>query len=379
MNFSPKLFNDLFEAMLQDSLEKGLISHAEEFPDYIKNQDDIGNYYVLDKAVIAKRFEEFYSLLHTVYQAMNVDIATGNDLDNLGAIMGIQRPSATYAMVELVFTSNFTEEDVRIEPGRIVSTSTGISYQTLEEVYIPSTESECTVPARAVIPGSKSKVVEDTLTILETGIPNISVTNPNGSSGGVDEYTDDQYRELLKNWRNIQLKGSLEAYNEYFSNFNGIDGYRIVPNWNGSGTVKIIIDPGLPIQLNTAYNELRSTVSQIDTDLFLTAPTDKIIDVYATVNVDIDRVNPYSSNEKELIQAKIISAIKIFIDGGYRVNGKYYPGLEIGEDFIPHKLSVFLDQEIPELKSISFQYPEDYIQILDDEKGKSNIISIEMI
>ena len=228
-----------------------------------------------------------------------------------------------------------------------------------------------------MVPGVKGKVVENTLTV--TTISNLTVTNPAGSSGGVEEYTDDQYRELLKKWRNINLKGSLEAYMEYFSNFDGIDDYRIVPNWNGSGTVKIILDPGLPSQLNKAYNEIHTNVSQIDTDLFLTAPNDKFIDVYATVNVDIDMVNPYSSNEKDYIKSKIISAIKIFIDGGYRVNGEYYPGLMIGEDFIPHKLSVFLDQEIPELKSIDFTFPENYIEILDDEKGKSNIISIEMI
>ena len=54
-------------------------------------------------------------------------------------------------------------------------------------------------------------------------------------------------------------------------------------------------------------------------------------------------------------------------------------GLNIGEDFIPHKLAVFLDEEIPELKSIQFKYPEDYIKILDDEIGISNTITIEMV
>ena len=95
--------------------------------------------------------------------------------------------------------------------------------------------------------------------------------------------------------------------------------------------------------------------------------------------MDIDRLNPYSASEKDVIEAKIISAIKIFIDGGYRVNGDWYEGLYLGEDFIPHKLAVFLDDEIPELKNISFKYPEDYVQILDDEIGVSNNIEIEMM
>ena len=104
-----------------------------------------------------------------------------------------------------------------------------------------------------------------------------------------------------------------------------------------------------------------------------------LIDIYATVNVDIDQLNPYSDVEKEDIKARIISAIKIFIDGGYTNDNSYYPGLLLGEDFIPHKLAVFLDDEIPELKNINFNYPEDYIQILDEEIGTSNTITIEMI
>lgn len=66
-----------------------------------------------------------------------------------------------------------------------------------------------------------------------------------------------------------------------------------------------------------------------------------LIDVYATVNVDIDQINPYSDTEKEDIRSRIIQAIKVFIDGGYTVSNEYYPGLLIGEDFIPYKLGVF--------------------------------------
>ena len=40
MNYTEKDYAELFEEVLQDSLEKGLISHAEEFPSYIENQED---------------------------------------------------------------------------------------------------------------------------------------------------------------------------------------------------------------------------------------------------------------------------------------------------------------------------------------------------
>ncbi|WP_042693419.1 hypothetical protein [Methanobrevibacter oralis] len=95
--------------------------------------------------------------------------------------------------------------------------------------------------------------------------------------------------------------------------------------------------------------------------------------------MNIDRINPFSSSEKEIISQKIKTGIKTFIDGGYCTDGSYYQGLLIGEDFIPHKLAVFLDNEINELKSISFDFPENFIEILDEEIGVSNNITIEMI
>ena len=381
MNYVQKYYNEIFMAMLIDSLENGLISHDNEFQSYIENKEDISNYYVMDKSVISERLSTFYEDLTNVYNSINLELATGVDLDNLGNLIGIIRPQATYAMVELEFNKTSTSDtDILVNEGVLVETHQGIAYRTLEQIYIPVTESSCTVQAISVEPGVDYKVNPDTLNIITSEVnANLRVTNPKGSSGGTDTYNDEEYRALLSSWPLIYLKGSYEAYENYFSNFDGIDGFKIVPNWNGSGTVKIVLDPGTPFQLNTAYNEIRSSVAQVTEDIYLTSPESKLIDVYAIVNVDIDQINPYSLVEKESIKSRIISGIKTFIDGGTRQNGEYYPGLLLGEDFIPHKLGVFLDEEIYELKSIQFNYPEDYILIKDDEIGVSNTITIEMI
>lgn len=384
MNYSQKYYEEIFEKMLNDSVENGLISHAEDFTSYIENKEDISNYYVMDKSVIAEMFASFYEDLTAVYNSIDIDIAEGEDLDNLGKIVGISRPMATYAMAEITFTISQiqNEEEIIITDEIIVSTEKGIQYRTLEEVYIPIDETSATVQAIALEPGISSKVIENTLTNIESELDiegNITCTNMKSSSGGSETYTDSQYRELLKNWIKINLKGSNEAYEYYFASFDGIDGYRIVPNWDVTGTVKVILDPGTDYQLNEAYEGLQNIVSQATEDIIMFAPTEKLIDVYAIINVDIDQINPYSAVEKEQIKSKILASIKTFIDGGYTNDGMYYIGLEIGEDFIPHKLAVFLDEEIPELKSITFNYPTEYIPILDDEKGVSNNITIEMI
>ena len=87
MNYEQKYFEEIFESMLEDSLNKGLISHAEEFEEYVKNQEDISNYYVMDKSVIAQMVASIYEDITKVYDSINVDVAEGVDLDNLGLLV----------------------------------------------------------------------------------------------------------------------------------------------------------------------------------------------------------------------------------------------------------------------------------------------------
>ena len=385
MNYVEKKYEEIFEAMLEDSLEKGLISHAEEFQDYIANSQDISNYYVMDKSVLAQMFEKIYTQAITpVYESAKVEYAEGQDLDDIGKILGIPRPQATCAEVECAFTLrnalDENEGDVNIPAGIIIETDSGIQYQTVESIFIANGETETTALARAIESGLGSKIIADTLTNIVSEITyDLTVNNPSSSKGGTEAYTDDEYRYFLINWRKIYIKGSTEAFEYYFANFDGIDSYRLVPNWNGTGTMKCILDPGTSEQLNRAYQELQTQVTQATEDITMFAPLENPIDIYAVVNVDIDQINPYSEVEKTDIQARIITAIKTFIDGGYRSNGSWYPGLYLGEDFISHKLAVFLDEEISELKSIKFNYPSDYIEITDEEIGVSNEITIEMV
>ena len=104
MNYVEKQYEEIFEDMLQDSLEKGLISHAEEFESFVKNHGDISNYYVMDKSVIAQMFAKVYPDITAVYESAKVEYAEEIDLDDIGKIVGISRPEATYAEVMCTFS-----------------------------------------------------------------------------------------------------------------------------------------------------------------------------------------------------------------------------------------------------------------------------------
>lgn len=372
MTFNPKEYEEIFLSLLQDAYTNGLISNSDEFINYIKSRKDISNFYVMNLSVDAKSLEEVYNEEKNVYLSSKPSTAKGSDLDDIGLLLNCPRPQATKAGVEVTFTLRRSlNEDVTEPAGVQVSSTYGIVYKTVEDLYFPAGETECTVYALAVKAGSEYQVIENTLTKIISNLDNIpigvSCTNNNTSSRGSRAYTDDEYRELILNWIKINQKGNDWAYKDYFARADGVDGYNLIPNWDGSGTVKIVVDPGDSYTLNRIYDDLNNQVTQESEDIVLMAPVLKPVDIYVVCNVDIDRLNPYSSSEKTDISAKIKSAIL-----------KYIGDMRLGEDFIPHKMSVYVDSGVEELKNIVFSYPTSPVVISDEEKCVAGDIKIVM-
>ena len=383
INYVEKSYESIFEKMLHDSFTNKLISHASEFESYIKNREDISNFLVMMESIHAESLHEVYKSISLVYDSINLDKCSGVDLDNIGNICGVSRVQATSASVEIQLTLPFSQnEDILLEKGIQCITQKGISYHTVEDAYFIAGETEKTVLAIADKKGTSSKISEGELYKIATKLNvdfTVSCTNLSGSSGGTDIQNDNEYRVYLKKWIEIHQKGNEWAYKYCLANFNGLDGYKLIPKWNGTGTMKIIIDPGQDYLRNEVYHSVQKEASLFDDDLYVAGYEPYIINIYAKVNVDIDQINPYSSTDKDEIKSRIIKALKVYIDGGYKKDGSYHNGLTIGEDFIPHKAGVFLDNEITELKNIKFLEPEDYVKLNDEEKAVAGNINIEMI
>lgn len=371
MNYTQKYYKEIFLSALQDAFENGLISHQDEFLDYIKNKQDISNFYVMLLSVHAEVFAQVYEDMTLVYNSSKVNLAEGNDLDDLGVIINCPRPQATKSSVELTFTIPHAYDENKSESaGIIVSSKSGILYETVEPIFFGEDENTCIVQAFAVNPGVSSKVAENQLIRIESNLKNINsltVTNNSASGGGTEAYTDDEYRELLKNWIKTKQRGNEWAYKEYFAHFDGLDDYKLIPNWDGTGTMKVIISPSTSYLMNQVYKELQTEVTQATEDIIVLEPVDKEIDIYIQCNVDIDRLNPFSSSEKDEIKSKIQEQIKNYINQ-----------MKIGEDFIPHKLAVFVDEQVSELKNLSFNYPAEPVEITDEEKCVLGNLEIDM-
>ena len=355
VNYKEKDYDELFLSMLQDAYQYNLVSTDERFLDYINNRQDIENMYCLFLSVYAFENSQIFEEMTKLYNSNDIDKAKGKDLDIIGNKFGIPRPSARKSSVELTFTTQLdTERDFVIPYGTIVSTASGKNYYTVEDAVIIRGQTTTTVQALSVDNGYNSRVDRDTL--KECGLRGIvEVTNKKGSSGGRDAFTDNEYRELIKNWTYSHIKGTKEAYDLFFSYYDGIDSYRLFPQWNGAGTLKIIVDPSDDWILNDISEKITQNVQLIDDDVTVTGAIPRTIDVKLNVNVDIDNAQYYSIDEREEIARLVEKAIRLYIDGGYRKDGTYYTGLPISADFVPFQCGMFLASEVSQIRSVDFR------------------------
>ena len=388
-NFRRQEYDEIFLKGLQNAYKEKLISKHEDFLKYIGNREDIENFYVMLLSIHSEWLDEAYGEAENIYNSTDLDKATGVDLDRIGAWVGIPRVGATRAMTSLEFKlKQVPKTDIIYYKPLTITTKDGKTYITSDTLRFHAGDNTATVSAYATTPGVYGKVSANVLTSVisdydKTILPGLTVNNPLGSSGGEEGQTDTEYRLYLKNWTKIKQRGNAWAYKYYFRNRDGLDSYHLIPLWDGSGTIKVVIDSSDSEQTqslrNTIYNEIQENVALYDDDLQVVPAEKKQINVYLTVDVDIDRVNPYSNTEKQDIKSRIISSVKTFINGGYRLNGEYYKGLVIGEDFIPYKLGVFIDDEVTEVKNITFIKENTPVTITDEEIGVSNTINIEIL
>ena len=359
-NYKQKNYDTIFTEMLTDAYIEGLLSNDEHFLDYVKNRDDIENNFVMLMSVYALKDSKQYKEMTNIYLANDIDYAVGVDLDILGSKCNTHRPQATKSSVTLEFSlrPNISplDYDYTIPKNTIVSTDDDIRYATVDDCTIIRGEYNVQCGALAVMNGGASRVEQDTLTHCnDIDQALISVTNINGSSGTHETYNDDEYRELLRNWTYSHIKGTKESYEEFFANYNGLDDYRLIPRWDGPGTLKIIISPSNDWLKNDLYTKLEDNTFLLLEDVLITGAIERPLDIDCTINVDIDNVVSYSTVDYDNIRELVKQALTVYVDGGYRRNGTYHNGLGIGQDFIPFKAGIFINEEIPQIMSIDFK------------------------
>lgn len=373
--FKPREYQELFEELITYAQDHKIISTDTDFISLIKENKDIENFTVLLLSIMAKLYSEVYTDMNLVKDGYNILKAKGDDLDNIGAFKGIPRPEATSCSVDLEFTlDNPLPETLVIDYPIIVSTPDGIQYTTLSDPRtIEKNTTKFTMIGFATKTGVNQRVSQNTLNNLITTLPHelgeCKVTNPYPSTGGSDTATDTEYREYILNSDKIHEKSTYWAYKNYLDRYNGLDSYNLVPQWDGTGTMKIIIDANdnTSYHINKITTGIQENVAWADDDITVTPATKIPVTVNLKCNVDIDQINPHSNSEKTEIASQLEKAILTYINGGKKTDNTPYKGLLIGEDFIPYQLGVFLASEVTSVKNITVNNPNSPVTVKDDE------------
>ena len=153
-----------------------------------------------------------YALLETVYQAGFVDTATGDALDNVVALLGIERVRGGRPAGDVEFTrAQAAPGELTIPAGTRVATADGkTEYETIDSVSLSPGQGSIRVSARDL--ELNDPLPAAALTLLPVPIAGIaSVSNPAPTAIATQDETDAELRTRAKNFLHGSERATLGA------------------------------------------------------------------------------------------------------------------------------------------------------------------------
>lgn len=190
-------------------------------------------------APAALELAQAYIELDRVIQLGFAQTTYGQYLDMRSAEHGLTRKQATKATGQVTITG---AQGTVIPAGSLFATSAGVQFQTTSEVSINET-GQVTANIEAMEAGANGNVPSGAINTIPVAIPGVTaVSNVNPTTGGTDEESDaDLLARLLEKARNPATSGNVAHYKQWALEVAGVGDAKIIPEWNGAGTVKVII------------------------------------------------------------------------------------------------------------------------------------------
>lgn len=193
-----------------------------------------------------------------MYKAAFAETASGDYLTLIAEDHGVTRKEATAAVGNVVVKGNGT-----IPVGTLFQTESGISFTTTTTTT--AVKNEATIPVQCTEAGTVGNVGANTVTVIPMSIPGItSVTNPEPMTDGFDQESDDDlYERFHFHVTQPATSGNCNDYIEWASSIAGVGHVKVLPIWNGPGTVKVLVtdangEPASPALLNKVITYIES-------------------------------------------------------------------------------------------------------------------------
>jgi len=197
-----------------------------------------------------------YAEMAMMMEACYADTAWGEYLTMRAKEYGVERKAATYSIVMLTITG---AANAFIIKGSLFATKDNVKFYTNEDVTIGSTGT-ATVKATCGTSGAIGNVKSGIITEIPMSIVGVrEVTNLLDAYDGFEEETD---KELLERYltvvRTPATSGNKYHYYNWAMGIDGVGSCRVLPLWDGAGTVKVII---VNSEMATASADLIKKVS----------------------------------------------------------------------------------------------------------------------
>lgn len=251
--------------------------------------------------------------LEEAYKAAFADTSCGEYLTKRTAEFGVVRKEATKAVGKVRVKGTG-----RIVAGSLFQTENGVRYQALQTTDVVHS---AVLAAEAVLSGTIGNTGKNTVTKIPMSIPGInSVTNEEEIHGGYDAETDAALlARYLRIVRTPATSGNKYHYHNWAMSIAGVGACRVIPLWQGAGTVKVLIlDADLktaPIELIEKVKVYIEDVRPIGATVTVTSPTPKPLTITAAVAGRCDKdafiaeINAYL--KKRSLSLKYLSAAQI--------------------------------------------------------------------
>lgn len=191
----------------------------------------------------AAMMEECYYLLSLLQPRFWVRTSTGEWLDRRAEDFGKTRKEGDFAEgTVLAGRDEPSPIGIKIPAGTIFKLES-LQFLTLEDGVINVGETVVELKVQAQEIGSDFNLPEGTL-LYQTGIAisGLEWIKVKKIEGGADIESDEEFRERLLTWlRNPGTSGNIADYKNWAMDIEGVTGVRVLPCWDGPGTVKIII------------------------------------------------------------------------------------------------------------------------------------------
>ncbi len=274
-----------------------------------------------------------YAQAEAVYDAGFIDTASNRSLDNVVALLDINRIKAGRNSTKVKFSRSANSVgDIHIPAGtRVSNVDASIQFETIETVNLLDGQNSVQVDGRDIEDNIEAMVAESLVILTKPLVGIDSVTNPQATTVLERDETDNELRTRAKNFLHGSEKATIGAIEEAIAQQNILA--EVTENDPAPGfiTVSVHTDsltPEIETRLKAAIRDVRPAGIKVEV-----VPTTPPLSI--DMNLLISTVNDLLNPELRAIQEQAVEGISDYINStkiGETISMNRIIGLTLSDD-----------------------------------------------